>query len=144
MKMASSLILLLFFSFSAIAQDYHFLLGTWKVKDKAQFEYWAQSSPGELIGKSYVVKDGEQKISETLSISKEADNVIYRATVLTQNAGVSISFTLNSEEEKVLSFENDAHDFPKKIRYTFIADDQILVEVWGENEEGFSYLMIKQ
>ncbi len=142
MKMTSSLILLLFFS--ATAQDYHFLLGTWKVKDKAQFEYWAQSSPGELIGKSYVVKDGEQRVSETLSISKEADSVIYRATVPTQNAGASIPFTLNTEEEKVLSFENDAHDFPKKIRYTFIADDQVLVEVWGKNEEGFSYLMIKQ
>jgi len=43
-----------------------------------------------------------------------------------------------------LSFENEKHDFPNKIQYTQINENEIFVEVLGKNNEGFSYKMILQ
>ena len=67
-----------------------------------------------------------------------------RATVPDQNEGRTIQFTLNTEIKSYFSFENEKHDFPKKIQYKKITDDEIEITVLGDNGKGFSYTQLKQ
>jgi hypothetical protein len=90
------------------------------------------------------VKDDIKYVSETLRIEQIDNAIIYSASVLNQNEGKTIAFTLNSEVTDKLSFENTTHDFPKKIRYTKLTDNELFVEVLGDNDQGFSFKMQKQ
>lgn len=120
-----------------------FLVGTWQVEGKATFEEWKKEKD-QLVGLSYKLMDGHKKISETLLIKAVAHQTIYEATVINQNDGKSIAFTLNRELKDKFSFENPTHDFPKKIQYQQLSDTAIFVNVLGANDEGFSFKMIKQ
>jgi hypothetical protein len=43
-----------------------------------------------------------------------------------------------------LSFENLAHDFPKKIQYKSLNENEIQVTVTGDEGSGFSFKQKKQ
>ncbi len=121
-----------------------YLEGIWKIEGQEQFEKWEKSADNQLIGSSYKMIGGEKVLFETLLIEKIEGAIIYEARVLDQNDGEGVRFILNSDEEDWLSFENVDHDFPKKIRYKKINNDEVLVEVLGEGDQGFSYSMHKQ
>lgn len=121
-----------------------FLVGTWKIDEKEQYEYWEKNEENELIGNSYQLVGNVKSISETLRIRKAENQLIYEATVPDQNDGKTIEFILNPNISEFLSFENANHDFPKKIQYKKINSDSIEVHVLGEKDRGFSYLQIKQ
>ena len=63
--------------------EFNFLIGTWKVEDKDQYEVWIKNDKNELIGHSYTMANTQKIISETLSIKKIDDQIICEATVLT-------------------------------------------------------------
>jgi hypothetical protein len=121
-----------------------FIIGTWKMEGKEQYENWELSNNKELIGYSYKFKDSQKIITETLSIKILENTVIFEATVPDQNEGKTIPFTLNNEIKDYLSFENIDHDFPKKIQYKRINENAIEVTVLGDEGEGFSYMQLKQ
>ena len=121
-----------------------FIIGTWKMEGKEQYENWELSNNKELIGYSYTFKDSQKIITETLSIKIYENTVIFEATVPDQNEGKTIPFTLNNEIKDYLSFENTDHDFPKKIQYKIINENEIEVTVLGDEGEGFSYKQLKQ
>lgn len=120
------------------------LEGTWKREGKEQYEVWEKRSGRELTGYSFTLKEGQQTITETLTLKRTKDQWVYSATVPDQNEGATIPFTLNPEVDSLLSFENLAHDFPRKIQYKMKDHDHIEVRVLGEGEEGFSYLQVRQ
>ena len=120
------------------------LVGSWQVEGKTTYEKWEKKSDVTFEGYSYKLIDNEQKISETLQIVYDNDEIVYKATVPNQNQGKSIHFVLNNNEKDLLSFENLKHDFPKKIQYKKIDDHKLLVNVLGDNNQGFSYYLIKQ
>ncbi|RKE94789.1 DUF6265 family protein [Ichthyenterobacterium magnum] len=142
-----SLLLIIFFIVDSSAQSNieqtHFLIGTWKVENKNIYENWTQNS-NTLIGKSYSLNNNEKIVSETLSITSTNKTIIYTATVINQNNGKGVDFKLNNTIKDKFSFENLNHDFPKKIQYTILNKSELFVEVLGENNQGFSYKMIKQ
>ncbi len=96
-----------------------------------------------MEGNSYKIKAGIHVISEYLALNIVHGNLVYTATVVNQNDGKPGSFTLNKSVTKKLSFENPAHDFPKKIQYTKMNESTIFVEVLGYSGKGFSYKMTK-
>ena len=121
-----------------------FMIGTWQMEGKEQYEVWEKTKTQVLTGYSYKINNNEKIVTETLSI-KEIDNqIFYEATVPDQNDGRTISFALNKEIKTYLSFENAEHDFPKKIQYEQINDNEIKVTVLGDSGKGFSYHQIKQ
>jgi hypothetical protein len=121
-----------------------FIIGTWKMKGKEQYENWELANNKELIGYSYRIKDSQKIITETLSIKILENEVIFEATVPDQNEGKTIPFTLNNKIKDYLSFENMNHDFPKKIQYKRINENEIEVTVLGDHSKGFSYNQLKQ
>lgn len=120
------------------------LAGTWKVKDKMQYEVWEPAGKASLKGYAYRMQAGEQKITETLQIRKLNGQWVYEATVPDQNDGATIRFTLNPDSTTVYSFENTEHDFPQKIQYRKLSETEIEVNVLGENGKGFSYIQERQ
>ena len=120
------------------------MVGTWKMEGKEQYEVWETTQNKELIGYAYRINDNHKTIIETLSIRIIGDNIIFEATVPDQNEGKTIPFILNNEIKEYLSFENIEHDFPKKIQYKRINDNEIEVTVKGDEGRGFSYMQLKQ
>jgi hypothetical protein len=121
-----------------------FIIGTWKMEGKEQYEIWEKSKYNEINGYSYKLDDGKKTVTETLSIKKIGNQIIYEATVPTQNKGKTVQFTLNRDNKSCFSFENMEHDFPKKIQYKIISINEIEVSVLGNNSEGFSFTQVKQ
>ena len=121
-----------------------FLIGTWKLETKDQFEVWDKNEKNELIGQSFSIKNNQKVISETLIVKEVNKQVIYEATVLDQNEGRPVQFILNKDDSSCFSFENDRHDFPKKIQYKKITNTRVEVSVLGDKNEGFSFIQIKQ
>jgi hypothetical protein len=121
-----------------------FLEGTWMNEDNNQFEVWEKLSKISYSGYAYTLEDGNKKISERLLIKIKEGETILEATVPDQNKGNTITFTLNPEIDSILSFENPTHDFPKKIQYKKINENNIEVKVIGKNDEGFSFIMKRQ
>jgi hypothetical protein len=123
-------------------QSFHFLEGNWQVEGKQQFEKW-EVKGNELIGIGYQLVDGKQKVLERLAIKTIDGKVVYQATVFNQNQGATISFPLNESISDYYSFENPKHDFPKKIQYFKLRENRVKVNVLGDNDEGFSFVMIR-
>lgn len=138
--------LLTLFSFTKKCNlnEFSFLEGTWKMENKENYETWKIKNENELEGSSYKMKADKKIVSEFLSIKKTEGKVIYTAQVVNQNDGKPIEFVLNKEVKNKISFENLTHDFPKKIQYTKLDETTLFVEVLGENDQGFSYKMMKQ
>lgn len=123
---------------------FQFLQGTWKMESKENYETWELVNDHELKGTSYIIRGGKKNTAEYLSIKIAGDKTVYTAIVPNQNEGKPIDFVLNTAVKNKFSFENLNHDFPKKIQYTKLDDKTLFVEVLGDNDQGFSYKMIKQ
>lgn len=120
-----------------------FLVGTWKNSEKGLYEVWEMDENNTLKGHSYTLKNNEKVVSEFLRIYKLENNTVYEAKVINQNEGEAISFTLNEKIKSTLSFENNNHDFPRKIQYKRIDNNKIEVKVLGDNEQGYSYFYVR-
>lgn len=121
-----------------------FLTGTWKTEGKQSFETWQTNGKSEMKGSAYKIKAGNKVAEETLTIHIVAGKIVYTAIVPNQNEGKPVDFVLNTAVKDKLSFENPAHDFPKKIQYTKLNDTAVFISVLGANDKGFSYKMFKQ
>ncbi|SFM84153.1 Uncharacterized conserved protein YciI, contains a putative active-site phosphohistidine [Chitinophaga sp. YR627] len=120
-----------------------FLKGTWKQENTSLYEHWDSLNPQTLKGFSYILKDGNMKVSEYLDLSSKKNLLTYTATVVRQNGGKSVSFK-QSKAGADLVFENPVHDFPKKLVYKRISDSEIQVEVSDGKGKGETFKMFKQ
>ncbi len=124
--------------------QFNFLQGTWKMEARENYETWEIVNDQELSGSSYQIKGGKKITTEFFTVKESKDKTVYTAIVLNQNDGKPIDFVLNKAVKNKFSFENLDHDFPKKIQYTKLDDKTLFVEVLGDNDQGFSYKMMKQ
>ncbi len=124
-------------------KDLNFLAGKWKVENKENYETWAIKEKGILEGKAYKIRNGNTQVDEYLTIKITGEKVIYTAKVVNQNNGEPVEFVLNKTVKDKFSFENLAHDFPKKIQYTKQNDTTLFVSVLGKDDKGFAYNLIK-
>jgi len=138
------LTIVLFSCTSDPLSEVDFLIGTWKIEGKEQYEVWEKNKKNELTGSSYKLNGNQKTVTETLTIKTDGNRIIFEATVPDQNEGKTVPFTLNKAIKSCLSFENMEHDFPKKIQYEKIAEDEIEVTVTGDEGRGFSYSQFKQ
>lgn len=118
-----------------------FLAGTWKVENSETYEHWDKINENNFKGISYKVINGKMLITEYLDIKKTDGEIVYTATVLSQNNGKGIDFKLTSSDG-LFSFENPAHDFPKFIRYKHISENKMSATV-GTNENNFTLIFEK-
>lgn len=130
--------------YSQSLKELDFLAGIWKVEGKETYEVWEKIDGNALKGSSYKIKEGKKIVTETLSIKNVDGKIVYEAAVTNQNEGKAIPFTLNSNNTKGYSFENPNHDFPTKIIYQKTSETELVVQVLGGDEKGFTLKLIKQ
>jgi hypothetical protein len=149
MNKTAPIVWLLFLVFSGVStqsdklQKLSFLKGTWQIEGKQTYESW-QIDGNRMVGESYTMKDDKKYVMEALEIKAQDKDIIYTATVKDQNNGKGIPFVLHIIDDTTYSFENETHDFPKKIQYTILSNKELLVKVLGANDQGFSFKMLRK
>lgn len=137
------LIFLLIFPVPGVfAQFPSFLNGTWKRTDKNSYEQWSATENGQLKGVSFRMKDGLPEITEYADLIREGSAVYLVATVPSQNEGKGIRFRLKADGSKYI-FENPKHDFPQKIVYEYLNEDNVQISLSGAGEAGVSYQLAR-
>lgn len=143
-KFFGSIIVLLFLSAFAAAQTDKdaikvaaaVLAGSWKVEGRETYERWERDGSA-LKGKGFRVRDGIETVTETLEIREIDGAVVYVATVAGQNNGAAVKFKLIESAADRLVFENQEHDFPKRIAYQR-SGEELTASVSGSEGKGFT------
>ncbi len=83
--------------------------------------------------------------TEKIAIIFNDEDLIYAATVESQNEGRTIKFPLKSYTDSSLVFANPNHDFPNIITYTFLSDSLLIIHVESltETDNNFSFRLKK-
>ena len=98
--------------------DFHWLKGTWKLKDKKAFEVWTvDQSTGKLLGRSFRVSGSDTTVTETISLEYFEGAFHYVPDIAGNQPPVYFKITKADNQSFVA--ENPRHDFPKIIRYQY-------------------------
>lgn len=109
------------------------LIGTWENKTPGGsiYETWSKTNNDEFFGKSYMLKDKDTVVFETIRLVQQKDSLFYIPAVKNQNNGLPVRFGLKTISDTGLVFENPQHDFPQVISYTKINADSLVAEISG-------------
>lgn len=113
------------------------LLGTWESKTPrgSIYETWNRTSTDAFAGKSYMVKNKDTMVFETIVLKEEQNGLVYEPAVKNQNKGQAVFFRSTEVSGSKLVFENPQHDFPQVISYQRIGKDSLVAEISG-NKNG--------
>ncbi|MCB1043990.1 MAG: hypothetical protein KDC35_13685 [Acidobacteria bacterium] len=92
-------------------------------------ECWVAMNDYSMMGFSYTTKDGQRREHEFLMIERQEGPPIYVAMPSNQER---TEFRLTSQDHDTFVFENPDHDFPKRIVYRFLSNDELEVRVEGD------------
>ena len=127
-----TLVFLLVCPLSGLAQtaDFSWLAGKWKMdSDRAEvYEEWQKDGEHRLKGESYVIRDNQKQVNEVLFVEKFEDQWAYIA--LPKGQTITL-FALISSENNEFIFENKEHDFPQRIIYHLVNENEINASVEG-------------
>jgi len=109
------------------------LIGTWENKTQrgSIYETWTKESEVELSGKSYMLKEKDTIVFETIQLLQEQNSLFYIPKVKNQNGDLPVRFMSKTVSDKELVFENLQHDFPQIISYTKINTDSLVAQISG-------------
>lgn len=126
------------------------LQGTWEMQigETKVCEKWKLENDTLLSGVSYEIINNDSAITERIQISFSNGQLFYIPTVANQNDGKPISFVLTQNTDSLFVFENPEHDFPTRISYAFLSENELLATISGEirgetRSLEFSYLRSK-
>ena len=116
--------------------DFALLVGRWSSADtsSSQLEEWEERNDSTFAGKGYVLEGGDTTFFETLEIRKVNGVWTYFAKVEQQNGAEVIPFEISKQSSQRVEFANPKHDFPKKIGYELLGDDELQAYIEGPRE----------
>ncbi|MBN1632856.1 MAG: hypothetical protein JW917_01665 [Ignavibacteria bacterium] len=115
----------------------HLFLGTWQMdSEDLVFEEWSYVNDELYTGKTYFTNYNDTTIIEILRLCFIDNIFCYCTTVEGQNDGKEIVFELKHIENygEKFTFENQEHDFPRKIIYEFSFNNTMTVTLEGTVE----------
>ncbi len=116
---------------SASISDLAWLSGCWAAidQDTGSGEQWMPPAGGTMLGMSRTVSDGETVAFEFIRIVSTGDGgLVFIASPSGQN---TTGFALVSVTDHEVIFENPDHDFPQRIIYRLLSDEDLLGRVEG-------------
>jgi len=111
------------------------LTGSW-VMNTARgqtLETWKSSEPNVLTCKTYRITRQDTVLSESIQIVRSGKEINYVSKVTGQNEGASVKFRMTSSANNRFVFENNSHDFPKRIVYDILSKD--IIHAWIDGGE---------
>lgn len=114
----------------------NWLVGNWEYTQSEipTFETWWKENDSTLSGYSYAVRNGDTIVTERLLWQIRGGESYYIPTVDGQNDNEAIVFKLSSNLANQWIFENPTHDFPQKITYTKIDENQLTAEISAKTD----------
>ncbi len=114
----------------------NWLVGNWEFTQSQipTFETWKKENDSTLSGYSYAVRNGDTIVTERLLWQIREGESYYIPTVDGQNDNEAILFKLSSSLANQWIFENPTHDFPQKITYTKIDENQLTAEISAKTD----------
>lgn len=121
------------YGFGQQLADANWLLGRWEQKTPKRtiYETWTFNNDSTYSCKSYLLKEKDTIVLETVSLLQKNGTLYYIPTVTNQNNSMPVSFKLTFASGNKLVFENPAHDFPQKITYALISSDSLIAAISG-------------
>ena len=109
------------------------LIGKWENNSENGnlSETWKKVSDSLFQGQSYFIKGKDTLHSEQMQLEQKGEALLYISTIKGQHNDQPIIFTQNDTIEKKLVFENPNNVYPKKISYSKITNDGILIQISG-------------
>lgn len=109
------------------------LIGTWvnRTPKGDTYETWTKKNDREFFARSYILKEKDTIVFETIRLIEEGDSLFYIPVVKEQNNGRPVRFAMKTVSDTKLVFENSRHDFPQVISYTRINADSLVAEISG-------------
>ena len=109
--------------------EFSWLIGTWQEVDENSFEVW-KVEDSFLSGSSYKVdKSGNKTLTEEIKLIKKGNDFFYMPDVAGPQG--PIEFKITSFDTNSFTAENPEHDFPKKIVYKKINENQLDATISG-------------
>lgn len=118
-------------------EKFSFLIGNWSYakQNETIIEKWEWSKESGLSGISYAVSNsGDSVLLETISLHKKGNSIYYIPRGHQQGNTSTVSFKLVSDEGETFIFENSKHDFPQRIVYRKLSDNEMLAWIEGSIE----------
>lgn len=104
-------------------KEFHWLVGSLKMKDKAIVEQWRVANDGKTLeGISYRVKGSDTTVTEEIRLVQTNGTFHYIPDVAGDQGPVN--FIITQRDAASFVAENPEHDFPTLIRYTFVRRDE--------------------
>ena len=116
---------------AATIDELAWLSGCWAAVDQdvGSTEQWMPPAGGTMLGVSRSVRDGKTLAFEFLRIVEQDDGeLVFIASPSGQN---TTSFSMTSFNVREVIFENPDHDFPQRIIYRLISDEDLLGRIEG-------------
>jgi hypothetical protein len=111
-----------------IAGDWQGSAGTTSFEER-----WTPPAGGSMLAVARTIRDGVMIAFEFLCIVERDGGLVY--TAMPNGRQPATDFVLTHLEGETLVFENPAHDFPKKIRYTRKADGSLEATISGDGPQ---------
>ena len=115
----------------ATIDDLAWLSGCWAAagQQAGSGEQWMSPAGGTMFGMSRSVRDGKTIAFEFIRIVEQADGGLkFIASPSGQN---TTSFSMLSLSDDEVIFENPDHDFPQRIIYRLLSDEDLLGRIEG-------------
>jgi len=109
------------------------LLGKWENNSDTGnlTETWDKLNDSIFNGAAYFIKGKDTLHFEKMQLLQKGEELVYISSIRGQNNDKAISLLHNIEIENPLVFENPKNDYPKKISYSLISNDSIVIQISG-------------
>jgi hypothetical protein len=115
---------------ASIAQ-LNWLAGTWIGGTTTTFEErWTPPAGGSMLAVARTLRSGSMSAFEFLCIVQRRGGLVY--TAMPNGRTPPTDFTLTAIDASSATFENPAHDFPKRIRYNLRTDGSLEATISGD------------
>jgi hypothetical protein len=116
--------------------DFSQLIGIWSSisEEASQMEEWEVLNDSIFVGKGYVLERGDTTFFESLEIRKQFGVWTYFAKVYQNQGAEVVPFTLTRQTADRVEFTNTEHDFPKKIGYELLSDNELHAYIEGPRD----------
>jgi hypothetical protein len=114
----------------------NWLVGNWenKMPEGILTEGWKKDNDSVFSGDSYFINPKDTIHFESIKLTQKGEELIYIATVPGQNKDEPVEFKLTSDTENVFTFENPAHDYPQKISYKKVDENNLVATISGKQQ----------
>ncbi|MFY8128175.1 MAG: DUF6265 family protein [Chitinophagaceae bacterium] len=111
-----------FFSYAQNHQNFDWLIGKWKAirTKETNLEIWSKKNDSTYISRSFIVKNNDTALFETVELIKKNNFWNYTVTANNENDNKPISFKLEFIGNKEFISLNLKHDFPTRISYRLV------------------------